>query len=390
MVNEKTAFWENARRRPIVGIMSISCPMLRVILLFLFTGSLTGLAQDATAGEITLPGTQARTLYSETVGQEYRLSISLPRGYADSDQRYPVLYLLDAQWDFPLVYAIYGEQYYDGFVPGLIIVGISWGGTDPDPDALRLRDFTPTHVSGSGESGGAARFLSFFESELIPFIDRNYRSSDSRTLVGSSLGGLFALYALFTRPQLFDSYVATSPATPWDNGAVYACAEGFAERSARSPSRLYVAVSELEDLFQPVAQLVETLRQQAYPGLTWTSHVVSGAGHSGVKAEGNTRGLQYVFQRPDLALAATELERFTGSYHSADGQMDVRVYVEDGKLWGRVPAQDRSWQLNARDRTNFYHVGEFLNVRFLLDDDGAVTGFELHTYDGTTTYVRNR
>jgi hypothetical protein len=117
---------------------------------------------------------------------------------------------------------------------------------------------------------------------------------------------------------------------------------------------------------------------------------VSGAGHSGVKAEGNTRGLQYVFQRPDLALAATELERFTGSYHSADGQMDVRVYVEDGKLWGRVPAQDRSWQLNARDRTNFYYVGEFLNVRFLLDDHGAVTGFELHTYDGTTTYVRNR
>jgi predicted alpha/beta superfamily hydrolase len=360
----------------------------RALTLYLLICSLNAGAQDIPGPEVTIPGTQTRTFYSETIRQEYRLLINLPAGYQESDQRYPVVYLLDAQWDFPLVHAVYGQQYYDGFVPELIIVGLTWGGANPDPDVLRRRDFTPTDDSGDGESGGAAKFLSFFAAELIPFVDRNYRTSDNRTLMGSSLGGLFTLYALFNRPDLFGNYIAASPATPWDNDALYASTEGFAERSARSPGRLYIAVGELEDLLPPVTKLAETLRQRAYPGLTWTSQVVSGAGHSGVKAEGDTRGLQYAFERPDLALTDQELEHFAGTYRSADGRVEVFTFVQDGKLWARVPSEGRSWEFNAQDRTNFYHAGEFLKVRFVLGESGEPTGFVLRTYGGTSEYQK--
>jgi pimeloyl-ACP methyl ester carboxylesterase len=298
--------------------------------------------------------------------------------------------VLDAQWDFPLVYSILGQQYYDGFVPGLILVGITWGGESPNPDVLRLRDFTPTDASGDGTSGGAERFLSFIERELIPFVDRHYRTSAELTLIGSSLGGLFTLYTLFKRPDLFSNFIATSPATPWDNEALFAFEDGFAERSARHPSRLFLAVAELEDLYQPVRRLAERLGARAYPGLTWSSHVVAGAGHSGVKAEGNSRGLQFAFERPDLALTEAQLTSYAGTYRSTDGRADVRVSDRDGKLWAELPAEGQSWSFNAQDRTNFYHRGSFLKVRFDLDPSGAAKGFVVQTYDGTSEFLKVR
>lgn len=345
---------------------------------------------DRLAGpEVTISGTETRSLYSQIVGQEYSLQISLPSGYGESDQRYPVVYLLDAQWDFPLIYSIYGEQYYDGFLPEMILVGVTWGGDDPDHDVLRLRDFTPTDVHGNGESGGAGKFLSFFEKELIPWVDQHYRASDSRTLVGSSLGGLFTLYTLFNRPDLFDNYIPTSPATQWDNGAVYRYAEGFSERSSQHPSRLFVAVAELEGLYPTVMKLVDSLREANYPGLTWTSHVVTGAGHSGVKPEGNTRGLQYVFERPDLVLTKAELEPYLGIWRSTDGEVEVLIDTRDGKLHAQVPGEGESWLMNAADKTHFYHRGSFLKVRFMPAENGTPASFIAQTYGTTREYHKD-
>ena len=342
----------------------------------------------ADGGQVTIPGTEVRSLHSEIVKQDYRLLVGLPGGYAESRASYPVLYLLDAQWDFPLVYALYGQQYYDGFVPALVIVGVTWGGERPDPDLLRQRDFTPTSIDGAVATGGAAKFLAFFERELIPFVESQYRTSPHRTLAGSSLGGLFTLYALFNRPDLFDNYIATSPATPWDRGSVYAFSDGFAERSAASPSRLFVAVSELEALHGPVMDLADWLQRQAWPGLTWTSHVVAGAGHSGVKAEGDARGLQYVFARPELALPEGELEPLAGTYRSADGQSVLHFVVRDGSLWAGI-GDEPPRALEAQDATHFYRKGEFTKVRFVRSQDGAVTGCVLDTYAHTTEFQKS-
>ena len=69
----------------------------------------------------------------------------------------------------------------------------------------RTRDLTPTKIADRpGETGGADRFLDFFEKELIPAIESRYRTQKFRVFAGHSLGGLFALHALFTRPELFD------------------------------------------------------------------------------------------------------------------------------------------------------------------------------------------
>ena len=73
------------------------------------------------AKEVTIAGTQDVTLYSQKVDHQYRLLINLPMGF-DKNNSYPVIYLLDAQWDFPLISATYGQLYFDGLVPAAVIV----------------------------------------------------------------------------------------------------------------------------------------------------------------------------------------------------------------------------------------------------------------------------
>src|SRR5678809_963256 len=67
---------------------------------------------------VDIPGSEVRKITSKiVVGQEYELQIMLPGGFKTSNKKYPVIYLMDSQWDFPLLKCLYGEHYFDGFIP---------------------------------------------------------------------------------------------------------------------------------------------------------------------------------------------------------------------------------------------------------------------------------
>src|SRR6266498_3010150 len=178
---------------------------MKKIVLILLTALLASISFSQST-EVTIPGSQIKKITSKIVnGQEYVLQISLPAGYANSNRKYPVVYLMDSQWDFPLLTALYGQQYFDGFIPEFIIVGITWSGEHPNPDSLRARDYTPRNEKRLPQSGGADKFLSVIKNEIFPLVESNYR-------VGCSLGGLFTMYTLFTHLEMFNRYVAASPA----------------------------------------------------------------------------------------------------------------------------------------------------------------------------------
>src|SRR6185503_18883049 len=113
----------------------------------------------------------------------------------------------------------------NGRMSDLIVVGV----TNTD----RTRDLSPVKSSdknAAGElqfptSGGADNFLKFFETELIPEIEKKYRVQPYRILAGHSLGGLFAIHAMIAKPGLFNSYVAVSPALQWENAEALKRAE---------------------------------------------------------------------------------------------------------------------------------------------------------------------
>jgi predicted alpha/beta superfamily hydrolase len=342
--------------------------------------------QTVSAQEVKIPGTQSRQITSSIVsGQEYQLHIMLPGGYANSNKTYPVVYLMDSQWDFPLVSALYGEQYYDGFIPQMIIVGVTWGGINPNPDSLRARDYTPTsittNIKGAPQTGGADKFLSFMKEELFPFIEKNYRvDKNDRTLMGCSLGGLLTLYALFTQPGMFQRYVATSPAFGWDNEVLYQYEKKYAFDKSNPPAKLFMCAGGVETSIPGFEKLTKFLYDRHYPSLEMESRVLENTGHSGTKGEGYARGLQFVFKRPALQLSAAALEPYAGSYKMNNGET-INVKVENGSLC--FFSGITKYTLLAASATDFYITSFFFNLHFIKNDAGTISGFQLNRFNET-------
>lgn len=344
------------------------------ILIILFNPNVI-FAQDN--NEVPISGTRVLKVHSSIVNQDYDLYINIPRFFDDTTKSFPVIYLLDAQWDFTLLNAIYGEQYYDGFLPEIITVGITWGGINPNPDILRRRDFTPTPEGNNPVGGGAEKFLTFIKNELLPFIDSTFRTKpDERTLMGSSLGGLFTLYAMFNETGLFSRYVLTSPAIGWDNGVINSYEKKFS--GPEKPIKLSMAIGGYEDVdyFQ---KFVNNLKGKNYPGLDINSLVIDGIGHSGGKAEGYTRGLQYVFEKPDENVKSDILKKYTGTYQNASGYQ-VKLRLEDDHLVAAVPGEG-DIILHPFSENEFHVKGQYFNVTFKKDDAGETTGFDVETYN---------
>ena len=253
--------------------------------------------QSTTFARVTMPDTQVRQLKSSATGRSYDIYVLLPTDYAQNQKKYPVLYVLDGQWDFKLLDSIYGGLLYDEFVPEMIIVGITYSGANPDYNALRAMDYTPISDMSIPGSGGAPKFLAFFKEELIPFIETNYRvDASQRVLMGSSFGGSFTLYALFTEPGLFGGYVAASPVVVYGDGFAFTQEAEYANSHQDLPVRLFLSVSELESLKEPVQEFMQVLSEHGYTGLEMETHIIEGERHAGNKPEAFNRGLRFIFQ----------------------------------------------------------------------------------------------
>ncbi len=233
---------------------------------------------------------------SASTGRSYDLYIHIPSDYdKNKSAKYPVDYILDGQWDFKLMDSILGGLAYDKFVPEMILVGITYSGEDADYNGLRAMDYTPspTQVNGSGDG---PKFLKFLKSELIPWVETNYRADPSRRILqGSSYAGLFTLYALFAEPGLFHGYMAASPATPYDNGFVFKQEAEFAKTHKELPATLFLAVGGAEGLANPVQEFMRALQSRNYSGLKLETRVLEGERHASNKPELFNRGLRFLF-----------------------------------------------------------------------------------------------
>jgi len=354
---------------------------LAVILLFFY--GLPGFGQYP---PVTIPGSEIRKISSKIVtGQEYELHILLPGGYRNNEKKYPVVYLMDAQWDFPLLKSIYGQQYYDGFIPELIIVGVTWGGKNPNPDSLRVRDYTPTN-DGRIQSGGADRFLSFMRNELFPFMENNYRADASnRSIMGCSLGGLITLYALFTQPDLFKGYAAASPAISWDKNVLDQYEKKYFESKPSMPGRLFMSFGSVERGLPRFQQLSALMKARNYPGLQVRSVVLENTGHSGTKSETFGRGIQYIFERPRLKLDNAVLEMYKGFYASDNGSMTEIKIDGQGLVFQFNPSN--KYLLYASGGFSFYSDAEYFNLEF-KQESGVINGFQLNRYGSSIFYKK--
>ncbi len=165
------------------------------------------------------------SLYSERLEEYREIYVQLPASYNDNtDEKYPVVFILDGEVLLPTVNNV--QSFYSGgFTPEMVLVGISNAKN-------RTRDLTTSKIEEqygfpfNEENGEAANFSNFIETELIPFIENKYRTTNFRTLIGHSYGGLFVLNTLINHPQLFSCYLAIDPSLDWDDQKLLTEAEG--------------------------------------------------------------------------------------------------------------------------------------------------------------------
>jgi len=246
-----------------------------------------------------LPGAELHLLEAKGTGRVYQLYVAVPPSRrADPARRYPTLYVIDPQWDFGMVTSILGNLLYDKAVPECLVVGVGYPGQDVDYERLRHRDLSPVAVpflTDGREQGEAARFLSFVADEVVPFAERELGADPGcRITSGSSLAGLFGLYALLERPGLFHGVVAASPAVVWGDDWLVHRAERAA--GAQLDARLFMSGAEDEwpNFLESVRRLDALLQTGPFPGLSYRWRLVEGERHCGTKAESFTRGLRYV------------------------------------------------------------------------------------------------
>ncbi len=354
--------------------MKLKRTILVLVLLMTVCGSC--LSQES-----TLPGTNVYDLYSDIIGDNYKIHLSIP-GSMSSDEKPAVIYILDAQWDMPLVYSLYGELFYDGFLPPCVLVGVTWEG---DPNLLRVRDFTPSSINGV-ESGGADKFYRFLSEELSIFIkDKVDYDEENVVLLGSSLGGLFTNYAMFKSPAFFSGFVPTATYFGWDDDHLFKVEDAYFSESEQPTGRMFMAIGEHDSQLDNFRKFCSLLKDRKYNKLDFAFRELEGMAHSSSKPEGYIRGLLHVFNKKSIALPPRELYKRSGTYvHGLDTvriSMDTsnELYLDNGQ---------GTFKLKASSIRSFYNVGVYLNVRFEFDPKGSVTGAEIEYYGGSAKYIK--
>jgi uncharacterized protein len=194
-----------------------------------------------------------QTLYSKS-GRRFEITIALPKA-APPNGGYPVFYVLDPHTAFAtLTETVRNHELMFGPV---VVVGVGYEteselrnrmfdlslpGTDVQTLPAMFRE-------GWGSLGGAASFLAFLQGEVKPAVAAATRIDAGRqALFGHSLGGLFVLYALFTQPDAFDTYIAGSPSIWWGNKLLLQELAAFKAQFAQRPrsKRLLMTMGALE------------------------------------------------------------------------------------------------------------------------------------------------
>lgn len=244
-----------------------------------------------------IPNSQLRVLPPSASGRHYQLHIGLPASYGTQpNKRYPVVYVTDGYWHLMMVSPIQSGLVHDKYAPEFITVGLGYAGQNLNYGTMRRWELTPAPTTDT--SGHAADFLKSIKTEIIPFVEREYRADPSyRVLMGASLGGLFTLYSMYAEPGLFHAYVAATPSLYVGNDWMFGFEEEFAKSDRKLSGRLFVSAggNESPRIVSTILRFNQRIASRKNYGLTYQFRMVEDERHAGMQFESYQRGLRFAF-----------------------------------------------------------------------------------------------
>ncbi|MBA4758748.1 alpha/beta hydrolase-fold protein [Sphingosinicella sp.] len=285
--------------------------LVPVAALLLFPAMVASAAPAATPSPpgYTMPSTHMWDMKADT-GEIYRIFVSFPIEGEPPADGYPVLYVLDGNASFAsFAEARRLQEFYP--VGKSIVVGVGYP-TEKTYDVRRLSDLTPPLLDppptqwrwlATYKSGGRKEFLDFLTGKLRTEIGKRYKIDPERqSLFGHSLGGLFGLYSLYSRPDAFHSIIAASPSIEWNDQGVLAEEREFTARLTSGKigktSRLMIVVGDrdVDDDPEPARALADRLDRLSGHGLRVRFTRYEKEGHMSVPARSVTDVLRFAFE----------------------------------------------------------------------------------------------
>lgn len=254
--------------------------------------NLVGFGQN----RVDLEGTEKFEIKSIHVNDTFEAWVALPLGYTQSSQQYKTLYVLDANVTFGMIRDMQTLISFEPGNPPLIIVGIAYAGLS-EWIGKRSRDYMAKAMPNLPGSGGADKYLTFLENELIPEVEKRYRSSEERVIYGHSTAALLGLYSLIKKPDLFKGYILTSPSVDEDDQFTLSQMTKW-EPNLNFKSRVYATVGSLEkeSTQKAIGQLNQIMKSKATGNLSYESGQVQGT-HMNSMAQAFINGLLFVNKR---------------------------------------------------------------------------------------------
>jgi predicted alpha/beta superfamily hydrolase len=231
-------------------------------LLFLNCGKVTT-PQDP------IPTYETFTIDSKSVQETRVINVWTPSNYGTSSDSLFVLYMPDGgiKEDFPHIANTLAELIENKSIPPMILVGIE--------NTERRRDLSgPSETKSDSEvapmTDGAKLFRAFVLEELMPEINKRYRTTTKKGIIGESLAGLFVVETFLLHPEAFDYYIAFDPSLWWNSNKLQRNAATYLASFPNEPKTLWFAGSDAADMNIHTKALAKTFTEVNLEQLRWT------------------------------------------------------------------------------------------------------------------------
>lgn len=214
------------------------------VFIIILTASCTN---NATVYNDPIPTHDSLRIKSKFTNEERVINIWTPPNYDTSKDSLTVIYMPDGgiKEDFPHIANTLDTLIKQNKIPNVILVGIE--------NTERGRDLTgPSNIEYDlkfiQNPGGADNFRKFIKSELFPVIDRKYRTSNKKVIIGESLAGLFVIETFILEPNMFDYFIAMDPSLWFNENYLVKNYENLTKDNNYENKKLWYAGSSVTDI----------------------------------------------------------------------------------------------------------------------------------------------
>lgn len=293
--------------------------------LFIFQTGLLSFSQQLEV----IQANEKLLIQSRSLNEERTVLVRLPANYANSTEKYPVIYMLDGQ--APRINLLTGtieSLVSAGMMPDMIVVSI--------PNTDRRRDMTPSVAANQPGSGGADNFIKFFETELIPAINAKYRAQPFRIIAGHSLSGLFVMHIFASRPDLFNAYIAASPHLQWDDHYLLKRINELLPARKELVKTLFVGLGDEPDYHRGFNGVNDLLKKLQVKSLEYEFKQVMTENHTSINSPVFHYGLKKIWEglqmkQPD-GTAFPSLQQIETHYKAASARYGYEISPPENML----------------------------------------------------------